>query len=473
MTMTDIQRQAAEGGYSLSEAVDAQVRAHAGASGVVMLLDGRDAFAARARLADAAERTLDIQCYIWRNDRSGNLMFDALRRAADRGVQVRLLLDDNNTQGIDGLLAELETHANISVRLFNPFRRRRFRVIEYLTEFSRVNRRMHNKAFTADGKATIVGGRNVGDEYFNEAEGMLFLDLDVLAVGPVATDVQVNFERYWASPMAVPLSRALRSRIVEQRPPTPEPDDSQSPFVRALLAGTLEMEWTTVTMVSDDPAKASGRQPHKGNVWPRISALLGSPRRSLDLVSPYFVPGGRSMRYFAELARHQVRVSVLTNALESTDVAAVHAGYVKRRRGLLRAGVLLYELKRSAALPAPRHQRYMARGSSHSSLHAKTFAVDGIRAFVGSLNFDPRSARLNTEMGFVIESPAIAGAIAEAFITRVPESAYRVRYHRYRGLHWQERGPDGDTIHTREPGAGLLRRAFVRVVSWLPVDWLL
>lgn len=458
---------------SLSEAVDAQARSHPGASGVVMLLDGRDAYAARARLADAAERTLDIQCYIWRNDRSGNLMFAALRRAADRGVQVRLLLDDNNTQGLDGLLVDLERHANISVRLFNPFRRRRFRIVDYLTDFSRVNHRMHNKSFTADGKATIVGGRNVGDEYFNEAEGLLFLDLDVMAVGPVATDVQETFERFWASPLSVPLEQALRSRIVENPPPQPEPDDSQSPFVSALLAGTLEMEWTTVTMVSDDPSKATGRPRGYTNVWPRINQLLGSPRESLSLVSPYFVPGRRSVQYFAELARRNVTVAVLTNALESTDVAAVHSGYVKRRRSLLRAGVLLYELKRSASLPQPRHQRYVGRGSSHSSLHAKTFAVDGTRVFVGSLNFDPRSASLNTEMGFVIESRTIAGAIADAFITRVPESAYRVRYHRYRGLHWQERGPDGDTTHTREPGASLVRRAFVRVVSWLPIDWLL
>src|SRR6478752_10782042 len=193
----------------LGRSIAPLAEAHPGLTGVVPLLSGRDAFAARVRLADVAERSLDVQYYIWHDDLSGTLLLDALRRAADRGVRVRVLLDDNNTAGLADTLAALDAHANIEVRLFNPFRRRRVRWLDYLTDFSRLNRRMHNKSFTADNEVTIVGGRNVGDEYFGAGHDVLFVDLDVLAIGPVVSDVSRDFDRYWHSESAWPAHRVI------------------------------------------------------------------------------------------------------------------------------------------------------------------------------------------------------------------------------------------------------------------------
>src|SRR5688572_7975823 len=200
----------------LGQAIAPRLAAHPGKSGFHPLLDAREAFAARVRLAQAADRSLDIQYYIWRADVSGNLLFETLHAAAERGVRVRLLLDDSNTSGLDAALAFLDAHPNIEVRLFNPFPHREARWLGFLTDFSRLNRRMHNKSFTADNQATIIGGRNVGDEYFDAAEGEAFVDLDVLAVGPVVKDVSADFDRYWASGSSYPSDRLIAA--TEARP---------------------------------------------------------------------------------------------------------------------------------------------------------------------------------------------------------------------------------------------------------------
>jgi len=466
------------------------VQEHPGRSGIVALPDGHDAFAARALLADAAECALDVQYYIWRNDMSGTMLFAALRRAADRGVQVRVLLDDNNTAGLDAALAALDAHPNIEVRLFNPFRVRRWRLLGYLTDFKRLNRRMHNKSFTADGQATIIGGRNVGDEYFDAGQAPWFLDLDVLAVGPVASDVSRDFERYWASASSIPAARVLPSATaaslaavaadvarVERHPDATAYREAlaTSPFVRDLLAHRLAFDWAVTRMASDDPAKGLGRVPEGALLWHRLKEILRAPMRELRLVSAYFVPGSAGVEALAVIARQGVKVAVLTNALEATDVAVVHAGYAKRRRSLLAAGITLFELKAGSSRSRKRPDRTgrSGSGSSASSLHAKTFAVDRSRAFVGSFNFDPRSARLNTEMGFVIESPALAEAIADWFAHEVPTRAYQVTLGDTGRLRWIDRHDGVEVVQEEEPGTGVWRRFRVAVLSVLPIEWLL
>lgn len=199
------------GATRLGQAISPLVEAHPGMSGIFPLADARDAFAARALLARAAERTLDLQYYIWHADMSGTLLFNAIRDAADRGVRVRLLLDDHGTSGVDTELAALDAHPDIEIRLFNPFVIRKPRAINYLTDFFRLNRRMHNKSFTADNQATIIGGRNTGDEYFGASDGLLYVDLDVMAVGPVVSEVSKDFDRYWASESSYPVERLLPS----------------------------------------------------------------------------------------------------------------------------------------------------------------------------------------------------------------------------------------------------------------------
>jgi putative cardiolipin synthase len=462
--------------------------AHPGLDGVYALHDGRSAFAARMLLADTATCSLDLQYYIWHGDRTGTLLFDAVRRAADRGVRVRVLLDDTNTWGVETLLATLDAHPNIEVRLFNPLRPPRWRVLGMLTDFRRLNRRMHNKSFTADGAVTIVGGRNIGDEYFEAGEEVDFADLGVLVVGPVVADVQALFERFWTSRHSVPLvelfsatRRAARVDLgarateIEREPATVEYRRvlRLTTLAQDLLSGALPFEWTGVRLVADEPVKFD-RPPESAPMIASLRSALGVPQRELQVISSYFVPTAGGVWAFADLARRGVRVHVLTNALEATDVAAVHAGYAKHRRPLLRAGVTLFEWRSDGST---RGRRLRVRGfvqASAASLHAKALAVDGERAYVGSFNLDPRSAALNTEMGFVIDSPALARGIARAFEARVPEAAYAVRLAPDgRSLRWIERTPDGEVIHTREPGAGLARGVLVRVLSWLPVEWLL
>lgn len=470
----------------LAAVLQPQVQAHAGCSGVVMLADGRDAFAARVLLADAAERTLDLQYYIWHGDLSGTLLFEAVHRAADRGVQVRLLLDDNSTAGLDATLAALDAHPNIEVRLFNAFVHRRVRMLGYLTDFSRLNRRMHNKSFTVDNEVTIVGGRNVGDEYFGADQEISFIDLDVLAVGPVVHDVSADFDRYWESASSTPAAQVIRAAKpgslavlrascarAEHEPGATAYIEAvaRRPFVQELLAGDLPFEWVPVRLVSDDPAKGLDRVSRKELLAVRLRRIIDTPSAELELISAYFVPGRRATQSFAALARSGVRMSVLTNALEATDVAAVHAGYARRRKPLLAAGVRLFELKRTSSERSARDRVF--GGSSSSSLHTKTFSVDRVRLFVGSFNFDPRSMRLNTEMGFIIDSPTLATRIADTFVTSVPDRAYTVRLNRSGSLQWVEWVDGHEIVYDRDPGTSIWLRAGVKLLSLLPIDWLL
>ncbi|QEZ44955.1 phospholipase D family protein [Cupriavidus oxalaticus] len=471
----------------LGRAVAAALAGHSGLSGIHPLNNAHAAFAARMHLARTAQRTLDVQYYIWRNDLTGTLLLEALHEAADRGVRVRLLLDDNGLSGMDELLAAMDAHPQVEVRIFNPFVLRQPKALNFLTDFRRLNRRMHNKSFTADGVATIIGGRNVGDEYFGATDGVLFADLDVIAIGPAAADVAHDFDRYWASASAYPVDRLVppvsverlhelagSARAVEQNPAAGAYIAAlrEVPDVQHMLDGTLEFEWAATRIVSDDPAKALGEASRNTLVAHQLREILGEPRRELDLVSPYFVPSTAGTAYFSQLAEKGVTVRVLTNALEATDVAAVHSGYAKRRKALLEAGVDLYELRRSAA-PIKKEGRAGPFGSSGSSLHAKTFGVDASRVFVGSFNFDPRSANLNTELGFVIDSPALAGRIESTFATVVPEAAYQVKLDEQGKLYWLERRGDEVVRYDTEPNTSWWRRLGIWFLSILPIESML
>lgn len=474
----------------LGRAVAPLTSAHPGLAGIHPVRDARDAFAARYLLAGAAERTLDVQYYIWRNDLSGTLLCKALVDAANRGVRVRLLLDDHNTAGLDPILAALDAHPRIEVRLFNPFVIRKPRLVGYLTSFSRLNRRMHNKSFTADNQVTVIGGRNVGDEYFGATDGVLFADLDVIAIGPVVHEVSNDFDRYWASDSSHPSIRLLPSATadaiaavashasrVERNPAAVAYLDAlrRSTFVQQLVRAELPFEWAATRMISDDPAKGLGREVEGDLLQEKLRTIFGTPAAQLDLVSPYFVPATDGTALLTGWARNGVRLRVLTNSLEATDVAAVHAGYARRRRALLEAGVTLYELRSRSGVPITKSARATGSSgrSSGSSLHAKTFAVDRSRFFVGSFNFDPRSAELNTEMGFVIDSPLLAGQMQTLFSTSIPANAYEVRMTEDGELYWLERAAGRTVRHDVEPGTTFWQRTAVAVMSRLPIEWLL
>src|SRR5262245_9577155 len=445
-----------------------------------------EAFAARVVLARSAERSIDAQYYIWHGDTTGHLLLEELWNAAERGVRVRLLLDDNGIAGLDATLAAFDSHRNIEVRLFNPFPNRRFKALGYLTDFRRLNRRMHNKSLTADSEATIVGGRNVGDEYFGADQRMEFADLDALAVGPAAREVTAAFDQYWKHEAAQRAAAvigeapagsvaAMLERFAAVRA-SPEAvlylqAVSTTPLIEALLAGRLKLERAHTHLLYDPPVKVKGRTADARLVFANLQSALGEPQEAIDLVSPYFVPGDKGTKALAEFCARGVRLRVLTNSLSATDVAVVHAGYAKRRKPLLRAGARIYEL-RSEPGAVTRARGWRRIGRSAASLHAKTFSVDRKRVFVGSLNLDPRSIRLNTEMGLVIESPALAAAAAADFDRAAREDAYEVVLDSDR-LEWVESTATGKTRLQTEPNTSFLKRLLVRVFAWLPIEWLL
>lgn len=429
--------------------------------------------------------------FIWRcnGDQVGYLLFEALWRAAERGVRVRVLLDDLNTGGLDPTIAALDAHPNIEVHLYNPLVQRGARSLNFLTDFTRVNRRMHNKSFTADNQVSVVGGRNVANEYYGAGGGVVFADLDVIAVGAAVCEVSKEFDLYWNSPSAYPAANFVGTRgpdaaaDLQARFAATRADPESvaflesartTPLVRDLLGGRLALEWTLARAVYDDPAKTLDTTARTDVLlFPELVRTIGRPEKSFDLVSPYFVPGDDGTATLVALAGSGVKVRILTNSLASAEASIVHSGYAKRRKDLLRAGIQLYEIKTTAAQEA-RDEKVKLGSSSSSALHAKTFAVDGSRVFVGSFNFDQRSARLNTEMGLVIDSPALARQLAERFDRAAPLVAYEVRLgpdgH---SLEWIERTAAGETRHDTEPGTTWFQRWSVDVLSIFPVDWML
>jgi putative cardiolipin synthase len=480
----------------LAQVISPLLTEHPGKSGVIPLVDAREAFAARVLLARQAEVRLDVQYYIWRHDITGTLLFEELHAAAERGVKVRLLLDDHNTAGLDVTLIGLHQHPNIEVRLFNPLRVRRPRFLNYLFDFRRVNRRMHNKAFIVDEQVVISGGRNIGDEYFGATSDVLFADLDALLIGSVVAHVVNDFERYWQSESAVPLERLFTltkpqdlstlQAIAKRYEQDPRAQDyvqaiESLPFIQQLQQQQIDIYWAETQLVSDSPAKALGRAQPQQLVTHQLQQAIGEPQSHVTLVSPYFVPTKAGVDELVAMAKRGVQIIVLTNSLAATDVAVVHAGYAKWRKRLLQHGIQLFELQRLSA-KARRQQRRERRqrlkgkerfGSSASSLHAKTFMVDLARVFIGSLNFDPRSAAINTELGFVMHSRELAARLETAIITTLPQYAYQLRLIKNRVI-WVERlGSSRRTLYYSEPDASIWRRLAVRILERLPIERLL
>lgn len=473
---------------ALGQVIAPLTQAHPGESGIVTLAEAKDAFATRMMLASAAEQSLDIQYYIWRDDKTGLLLMQALYDAANRGVRVRFLMDDLNTAPIEPKLIALNQHPNIEVRLFNPFVIRGPRTFGFITDFGRANRRMHNKSFTADNQATIIGGRNVGDDYFSGADGVLFADLDALAIGEVVRDVSADFDAFWNSDSSFPLESLTRDfsearrqawidTIFEEHEATELYMKSiqDREIVRRMLTEDGPLLWAKTRMVSDDPAKGLGKAKPEQLITHALQEIIGEPERSIFLVSPYFVPTKAGVQALELMAERGVDIHILTNSYEATDVAIVHSGYAKWRKRLLQAGIRLYEMRADVVADVEEvdTQQLPRFASAATSLHAKTFAVDGERVFIGSFNFDPRSAKLNTELGFIIESPDLAAQTEAIFAEEVPFNAYELRLSPSGRMYWLERNVGHYRRHDTEPGTNFWHRAKVTFFSWWPIDWLL
>lgn len=464
-------------------------------SGFVLLRNGKDAFAARVMLARMARCTLDIQYYIWHDDLSGSLMLDEVAAAAERGVAVRLLLDDIGVVRLDARLAELASHPLVDIRFYNPFRLRRARAINWLFEFRRLNHRMHSKSFTVDRLATIVGGRNIGDEYFAAKEKELWADLEVLTCGSVVSEVGDSFESCWRGKRARPLAevvgrvsaRKRRKALAEAREIADS--DKADHYCRSVMAAPLFLD-TQAGRVRFSRAKArltitpgalDDRVPDGGcGLQSLLPEGLARPDTRLDIISAYFAPTEAGARDLTDLADGGIRVRNLTNSFASSDVGFVHAGYAPYRKRLLAAGVDLYEMPAPSDKPKTA-RKFVRTGSRRSrsgralgtTLHAKAVAVDGRQLYIGSANLDPRSAVLNHETGVVIESPELAERIAEMFETDIATQSYRLRLDDRGEPQWIDQREEPPEIEDGEPGTSLLSRWLVRMLSRMRIEWLL
>ena len=466
-------------------------------SGFHLLQGGHAALAARLTLAQRASRTLDVQYYLFHNDTTGKLVAATLLAAAERGVRVRLLIDDIDTADKDVRLATLNAHPNIEVRLFNPFHTRSTNPLvkgwQALRDRVRLNRRMHNKVFIADNQIGITGGRNIGDEYFDAHHDLAFVDLDVVAAGAIVDSLSQSFDQYWNSIAAVPasalpvrtsdarLQRATR-RLLAHRAEKLDSDYGRALTAAdplpGLLAGTRPWHIAHADLIVDPPEKVLVRnKPSSKLLIGQLAGLMVDPGRRALIVSPYFVPGATGMAYFEYWRSQGVQVDVLTNAFAANDVPVVHAGYANYRLPLLQAGVDLYELK-PVADPIGGRLRDLGSGSSRASLHAKTFVFDDEHVFIGSFNFDPRSALLNTEMGLVIHSPELARqvtAIAEDAMR--PERSYQPRIVTERAkkgivrrLQWHDVHQGSERIFDLEPETTLIQRGLLRMLQGMPIE---
>ena len=456
---------------------------HPGLSGFSLLSHGREAFIVRLALADLAERSLDMQYYSWDGDITGRIIVDSVMKAADRGVRVRLLVDDPFRKASDSVKAALDAHPNVEIRLFNPVTNRRWSALDYIFDFGRLNRRMHNKLMVADNAAAIVGGRNIGDIYYGVNTIANYRDLDVLAVGPVVRDLSDVFDRFWNSPSTVPIAaivnRAygaadldailIRLREAIAAADYPYPIDQDLDELAAQGAELRDnLVWAHGQVIADDPETiAPGIE--SDHVVAFIRGRVAQLKEELLVESPYFVLPAGAQATVKALHERNVRVRVLTNSLASNDMLPAHSGYAKTRRRLLENGMELYELRPDTDAFRPGWS--LLSGRSPAALHTKAMAFDREAVFIGSFNLDPRSAVINTEAGLYIESPELAERLAAYMATGVvPANSYRVLLDPNGGIVW-ETARDGQSVRYRdEPETGFRRRLVAALLKLLPID---
>ena len=477
--------------------VASEAAAHGDASGFRPLISSMNALMSRIVLIDHAEHSLDLQYYIFDNDATGRLMAQRILAAADRGVRVRILLDDLDIegQGQDNVLDALDAHPNIEVRLFNPFRIRNRSMFSKLGQFivdgKRLNRRMHNKSFIVDGMQAVIGGRNIGDAYFDAGDQIHFRDLDVLAIGPVVPEISAMFDRYWNSDMAYPVTAYtsihasgedlahLRVALAHDARAFAESDYAQALSETLPNGPSADRKgywfWGPAKLIADDPDKADPDR--DGSTLPigsKLRPMFDAAKTEALLISPYFIPGENGVKYLADMVRRGVTIKVLTNALAATDEPEVHAGYAHYRIPLLEAGVDLFELR-----PAPGKPPSSSYGtSSGESLHAKSMIVDKRRVFVGSMNLDPRSRKLNTEMGVIVDCPELAAALSQYFDSATaPENAFHVVLERPDGradaqpvLRWIAVDDGKPVKFDHDPETSSWTRMRVELMRVLPIE---
>lgn len=473
-------------------------------SKVVLINDGVDAFVARASLIEMAQKTIDVQYYIWHSDLIGKFLLNSMLIAADKGVRVRILLDDMPIDdATETLLYGLDQHENIEVRLYNPFASRGFRLIDFLSNPVRINRRMHNKSFSVDGQYTVIGGRNIGEEYFSASKQSNFSDIDVIATGPIVKEVEDQFDIYWNSDVVYPVTafdhntaseidlanigQELAEFASSQKNSKYYLDVQDSNLYKKIQMTSLGGREKSLTysglveVIYDDPAKGLGASEEevtylKHSLEPYVERIV----TSIEVISPYFVPGQDGVEFLNGLVAQGIDVRILTNSLSSTDGLMAQSGYSRRRYELLRGGVELYEFKTDVKSETSKSLR---RGEkAKSGLHAKVYIFDREQVFIGSFNLDPRSANINSEVGVVYDMSDLANYIGTiVFDNNINQISYSVKIAQEEivtkgitinkgDVYWLDLATNPPIYHGTEPETSFWRRFGQGFYSIMPIE---
>ncbi|EAQ97737.1 phospholipase D family protein [Congregibacter litoralis] len=449
-------------------------------SGFSPLSLGIDALSARLLLIGLAEKSLDVQYYLVGNDPIGAVFFEALLKAADRGVRVRLLIDDIGTRTIEHQLAPLDSHPNLQLRLFNPFANRNARGLD-AWDLHRLSRRMHNKTLIADQELLILGGRNIATEYFAANPAYNFGDVDAVAMGTVARDASTMFDRYWNDRYSIPFEHltdpeknalSLETLRLELKERSQELAGSAYGSLvgdRALAMTDIHADeyfWSPYQLIYDNPQKALSQEaPPEEKLSYSLGKVAGDAKEEIFVLSPYFVPRKAGVDWLSAIADRGVQIDILTNGLAANDHIVVHGGYAPARKPLLRKGARFFELRGDIVMEGTKASE---ASEAKSKLHGKAFVVDRRHLFIGSFNWDPRSANLNTEMGVLIDSEAFAGAFAEGMYEALDENAYEV-FLEDGALRWRAQREGTTEVLRKEPEVSWWTRFLANLSRLLPI----
>ena len=463
-----------------------------GLTAYLALDDAFISIASRLHLINKAQHNIDLQYYIWENDSIGHLMLAELLKAADRGVKVRLLIDDQNGTKLDATLKQLAAHPNFEIKLFNPYKFRKLRVIDYAFRLKHINHRMHNKLIIADGAIAVTGGRNISREYFDASDNFQFTDMDILFYGTAVQHANDVFHEFWNDNLSYSVPQLLGNGNQEQLSKLRQYYELTA-LQKDQLKKRIELaekqinkhlkdrpiNWAKAHFIADSPNKIRGEATHDQLIYSQMLNIMGEPKQHLELVSAYFVPTRKGTDYLVNLSKNDVRIRILTNSFLANDVAVVHAFYQKYRHDLLQNGIKLYEFKpyiernKRTWYEVVTGNVIPAKGKNTSSLHAKFFDIDGM-VFIGSFNFDPRSANLNSEVGLVVESDVLQKYISRSLDQYLPQIAYELKLNKQGEIIWLDQHKDGSIVeYKHDPETTKFQRFAMQAVSYLPIEWMM
>lgn len=470
----------------IGKTIEKKAAQHPAKSGFTIVPYGHEAFTLRIAMTQMPEKSLDLQYYLWEADETGRLLSYNTLKAADRGVRVRVLLDDIGLAGHDPVLAAMDAHPNVEIRIVNPFSERNMHVINFLTDMKRVNHRMHNKTVIMDNTLAIVGGRNVGNHYYGVSEEKNFRDLDMVAVGPVVRDISKMYDYFWNGKWSVPIAaltdktytledlkkerKNLEDQIRKDSYPYPSEKDGKK-LVSQLRSKLNKLVWANGDIVWNDPVQmARDISEQEDTIIIKLHQRLKNVKKSLYIESAYFIPGAKGVARLSDISKRGVKVRVLTNSLKSNDVLAAYSGYEKSRVELLKNGIELYELRADAG----EHKiinKTPIKGFKNSGLHTKAMVFDEKDTFVGSFNLDPRSATINTEGGLYVENSALAKRVMQYMNEGIKlENAYRLSLDKDEEIIWTTVKNGKKVVYTSDPEASFWDKLKVGFLQLLPID---